>query len=107
LERPGVAQAEHPAERVVAWGAVAQAKERLLRPAELSHVRTVLAAARHRAQRNEPDFVQVVTGIVLARVGDVRETRDEPFHAAPPRLIPGLGIQVRAAPHVYFVREKS
>ncbi len=80
----GIEQPEHPAERVMAGDPVPQAKElpreRLLGRAEQRHVRAILAAAQHGAERDQKQFVQVVAGIIPPRVSDFGKTGDELFH---------------------------
>jgi hypothetical protein len=92
VEPLGIEQAERPAEGVVARDAMVQAQElpqeRLLRLPEQRHVRAVLAAAEHRAERDDQQLVQVVTGIRAARVVNTREARNEILHGLTLRSIP-------------------
>ena len=44
-------------------------------------VRTILAAAQHRAKGNHQNFIEVVTDIFLPGVGNLGETGNELFHA--------------------------
>src|SRR3954453_16706767 len=72
LERRGIEQPEHAAERVMARDAETQLEElpqeRLLGLTEQRHVRAILAAAQHGAQRDHQDLMQVVPRILLPGV---------------------------------------
>ncbi len=71
---------------------------RLLRLAKQRHVGAILATAEHGAQRDHQNLMQIVTGIVLPRIGDLGKAGDELFHRAASGLNPTLGIQPKPAP---------
>jgi len=87
-ERLGVKAAEYPAEGVVAGDTVTQfqelAQEGFFGAAKFRHIRAVLAAAQHGAQRDDQDLEQIMPDVILPWVGDFRKARDERFHGAPP-----------------------
>ena len=76
-------------------------QKRPLRPAKDLHVRAILTAAQHGAKGDYQNLIEVVTDILLARVGNLGETGDELFHAGhAPQSNPNVGIQPSAAPQV-------
>jgi len=99
LKRRGVEKPEHPAEGVVARDAVPQTQElpqeRRLDLAKQRHVRTVLAAGQHGAERDQQQFMQVMAGVILPRVNDLGKAGDELFHGRASTLNPTFRGQPR------------
>ena len=92
VELHGIDKAEDAAERVVARNAVPQcqelAEERLFRPAKQSHVRAIFSPAQDRAKRDHQQFEEIVTGVVVARILQIRKARKKYVHGPLPRSIP-------------------
>jgi hypothetical protein len=84
VELDRIEQAEYPAKGVMARDAVAQAQELpqkgLLGPAEQRHVGTILAATQRRAQADHQDLEQIVAGVGLSRILEIREAGFELLH---------------------------
>ena len=84
-KRRRIEQPEQPAEGVVARDAVLQhqkfLQKALLQPAEQRHVGTRLAAAQHRAQRDQHHLMQRVTlGVPGSRIVQILEQLREILH---------------------------
>jgi hypothetical protein len=73
-------------------------QERLLGLAEQGHVRAILAAAEHCAERDDQNLVQIVPDVLLPGVGDLRKARNKLLHETPPKLNPMVRIQQPAVP---------
>jgi hypothetical protein len=87
-----IEEAEHPRERVVARQSLFELQElpkkRFLLPCEQRHVRSILPAAQHRAQRDDHDLDKIMPpGVAGARIRQILETSRQAFHASlqPPR----------------------
>ncbi len=90
---------EHSAEGVMARDAVPQAQElpqeRRLELAEQRHVRTILAAGQHGAERNQQQLMQIVAGIILPGINHLGKAGDELFHGRASTLNAALKGQPR------------
>jgi hypothetical protein len=104
LEWLGVKLAKHPTECVMTGDRVLEAQKLtqkgLFGPAKDFHVRAILATAQHGAEGDNQNLMEVVTDILLPRVGNLGEAGDELVHAGAPRLNPSVGIQSAGAPQV-------
>src|SRR5690242_18459814 len=61
-------------------------------PAKQRHVGAILRPAEHGAEGDHQNLMQIVTGVVVARVLQLRETRHKPLHGTPKRLNPRVRI---------------
>src|SRR3954447_13760652 len=65
-------------------------QERFLDRAEQRHVRAILAGGQYGAERDQPQFMQIMAGIILPRVNDLGKAGDEFFHGRASTLNPRL-----------------
>src|SRR4051812_28367876 len=102
LERLRVEQAEYSAEGIMAGNAVTQtqklAQERLFYLPEQRHVRAILAARQHGAERDHQQFMQVVAGIVVSWAHTPAKAGDDLSQGAASALNSALRIQP-STPH--------
>ena len=82
----GVKEAEHPRKRVVARQSVFELqelpKEGFLLSCEQRHIRGILPAAQHRAQRDDHDLRQIMKPrVAVARITQFLKTSCQAFHA--------------------------
>jgi hypothetical protein len=92
VEFDRIDEAKDAAERIVAWNAMPQrkkfAEERLLRPAKQRHVRAIFGSAQDRAKRDHKQFEEIMTGVVLTRILQIRKASEKCVHGALPGSIP-------------------
>ena len=83
----GIEEAEHPGESVVARQSLFELQELpkkcFLLSREQLHIRSILAAAEYRAQRNDHDLDEIMKpGVAGARILQIFETSRQTFHAS-------------------------